>query len=239
MDNETQAQAQAGQTTEGSGKVDNSVSTSAPLNLELGKLEEITGSKYEGNAEKAYEHIRNLNKLVGDQTIAEQRKAHEKYLKIQSALAPEATQQGFSDTNEYLDYLLEQSQGTTVKPDEWRTQKQEAQKESEVTTTLSKVQSELELMKWEKKYGAEAVQYYDAHKAWSEKQGYKDHERSWEKSPFKELVEADRIKSNTSVIENSRVSQGTAADYERDLADAKATKNWLPFLEKHKGFEVK
>jgi hypothetical protein len=59
---------------------------------------------------------------------------------------------------------------------------------------------------------------------------------AYEKSPFKELVEADRTKGATSVIENSRVSQG-GNDYERDFQEAQATKNWLPFLEKHKGLE--
>jgi len=235
MDDVTQAPAQAEQTTEGNGKVD-SVSPSAPLQVELGQLGEVFGTKFD-SPDKALESIRNLNKLVGDQTIAEQRKAYDKFKKIESALAPEATAQGFTDTNQYLDYLLEQNGGNQAKPEEWRTQKQENQKESELYGRLTKTEEELSHMKFEKQFGSEAVKYYDAHKAWVQSQGLKDEYRAWERSPFKELVEADRNKGATSVIENSRVSEGSAKDYERDLAEAQRTKNWMPFLEKHKGFE--
>lgn len=232
--NRNMVNADGTQRVEGSGKVD-SVSSSASLGIELGRLGEVLGTTFD-TPEKALKSIEHLNSLVGDQTIASQRKNAEYFSKIESVLAPEATTNGFSSTTEYIDYLLSQANtganGTAanVDPEQWRLQREEEAKTQNRDTALTSVQEELAQMRFEKKFGENALQYYEAHKAWVAAQGYKDIERAWEKSPFKELVETDRKKNATSVIEtNSRVAN-TGGEYEKAFAEAQRSGDWSAVL---------
>lgn len=223
---------------EGEGKVDSSVGSPTPSVIEVEKLGEVFGTKF-SDTDTALKSVKELISKVGDQTIAEQRKAAERYTKISTTLLPEALNNGFSTADEYVEYLL--AQGTETKkldPETYRERVVEQQQTAQEKRELEDLKLTVEKFKIEKELGDGALKYYDAIKSYARSNNISDFKEAYKKSGFQDLVEADRVKSGTSIIENSRVGQAKSLDYERDLQEAQRTKDWTPFLAKHKGFEI-
>lgn len=229
---------------EGQEKVDSSVGSPNPLSEFLGKLGEASGATYE-TPEQALEKVRNLNSFVGDQEIAKARKDADAWRKVAMHLTPEARQNGFDDPSQYVEYLIA-NQTNQVDPKEWAQQQKSVMEKSQLDERYTKLESQiteandkLAYQDFEKKFGEEAGKYYKGVKAWATAEGIKDVHEAYQKSPFKELVEADRTKKATSVVETNRGANSNVNDYEKDLELAQKSGNWSGFLDKHKGFGAK
>lgn len=229
---------------EGEGKVDSSVGSPNPLSEFLEKLGEVSGGKYE-TPEQALEKVRNLNSFVGDQEIAKARKDADAWRKVAMHLTPEARQNGFDDPAQFVEYLIA-NQTNQVDPKEWAQQQkvsmeksQEDERYTKLEAQINEANEKLAYRDFKEKFGEEAGQYYKGVKAWATAEGMKDVYEAYQKSPFKELVEADRTKKATSVVETNRNANSNINDYEKDLEQAQKSGNWSQFLDKHKGLGAK
>lgn len=234
---------------EGTKKADNGTVTSPDALSEfLGRASEVVGTKFD-SPDKFLDSVKNLNKLVGDQTVAEARKKAEQWEFVDKKLSTEAKSNGFDSTYEYLQYLdetggqtqaIEKTDVSTAQ--QWKAKKQEAEVEGEKDKRLSDMSKKLEklerkdtLNEFKSRFGEKSTEFYDGVVAWGQMNGIKDPFVAYEKSPFKALVEADSDRQATSVIEtNSRV-KSVAGDYQKDREQAIQSGDWATFLRKHGG----
>jgi hypothetical protein len=87
-----------------------------------------------------------------------------------------------------------------------------------------------------KSYTAEQFQILEALKATNP-------DKSWgevaELPAFKSVIEAQAGEGTSAGLGSSqRINAGTSEDYQKEFEAAKATGNWLPFLEKYKGIKL-
>ena len=224
---------------EGVGKVDSSVSPSTD-SLDLATLSKTLGSEFKSKDE-ALKSLENLKSFVGDQKIAEYRQASEEWSSVKPLLEAEALSNGFSSVQEYLDWYRETSnqpkgkEGKAIQ--EWREQREKSQSKEKESKEMAELREKVDKMEYREKLGDKALKYYEDVKVIAQARGVSTIE-AFNKSPFKELVEADGTKNATSIVENTRVSPSQSQDYVKDLESSAKSGDWTNFMAKHKGLEI-
>jgi len=151
-------------------------------------------------------HYENLNKLVGDQTVASQRKAADKYEQVKSKLAKDMPS-SFNDPDEYVDFLLTQDQvpqTNAVDPTEWRNNKKASQEASQRDSQLDELFEFKQKTELTREF-PEADKYFDLISSVAKAKGEKNLAKIVKETPeIMGLVEADRDRAATSVIEDNK-----------------------------------
>lgn len=180
----------------------------------LGTLSKATGREFK-TVEDFESHYKNLSSMVGDNTIAEQRKKAEGYQKVLEEIKDLAEEQGVSP-EAYLEYSIKDAkkQVDSVTPREYVEQKQQTEELISLKEKVGKADETLKKLELEKQIpGSE--KYFEDFKRWAGTDVEVSAE-AFKKSPFNSLVEAERKSANTSVIEsNSRIANTTKSDVEK------------------------
>jgi hypothetical protein len=181
-------------------------------------------------------HYSNLNKMVGDQSIAEQRKLADTYKRIANKIQPLAEKEGY-DVETVLDYLVTDSVNKVkgeVSPDlnTYVTEKVESQKTAEYESKLTTLETKATRAEIKSEIGEQALKYLDDFTIWAKGKGLELDSNNFKKSPFMALVEADS--KGSSILEpNSRPSQGQSSELNKAFAKAQASGNnddWAYYL---------
>lgn len=197
-------------------------------------LSELSGREFK-NTDEFKTHYTNLNSMVGEQSIAEQRKLADTYKRIADKVKPFAEKEGY-DVETVLDYLVtdatKKAQGETS-PDlnSYATEKVENQKISEYETKLSQLEAKAIKAEIKSELGDSALKFLDDFTYWAKSKGVEMTPENFKKSPFMALVEADS-KSSSVLQTNNKVTSG-GSSREKDLAEAQKTGDWSKFLSKY------
>jgi len=112
---------------------------------------------------------------------------------------------------------------------------QEKKQGEKIQSEVEALKEELQKTKFERKFGEEAVKYWDAVKAMASAQNSTDMFATYETSPFKDVVEADRDKKATSVIEDNSRVKSSASELEKEFKQAEKTGDWSGYIAKKTG----
>lgn len=190
-------------------------------------LSEQSGREFK-SVDEFKTHYANLNKMVGDQSIAEQRKLADTYKRIASKIQPLAEKEGY-DVETVLDYLVTDSVNkvkgeTTTDINTYATNKIENQKVTEYESKLSLLETKATRAEIKSEIGEDALKYLEDFTIWAKGKGLELDVNTFKKSPFMALVEADS-KSSSILEPSSRPSQSESSEYTKALAKAKSTGN--------------
>lgn len=198
-------------------------------------LSERSGREFKSIDEFA-NHYSNLNKMVGDQSVAEQRKLADTYKRIANKIKPLAEKEGY-DVETVLDYLVTDSvnkiKGETS-PDlnTYATEKVENQKTAELESKISQLENKATRAEIKSEIGESALKYLEDFTVWAKGKGLELNTESFKKSPFMALVEADS--KGSSILEPSlRPSQSQSSELNKAFAKAQASGNnddWAYYL---------
>lgn len=189
----------------GQGDADNSVgSTDAVLET----LNKVSGREFK-SINDFEKHYKNLNSLVGDQSIVETKKKAEELDRYTSMLQPLAEAEGVSIAT-YVELLNKNAKGEDLSKynsaKEYEQTKMANEELGQLKNRLSELEGELTKTKLER-INPEAGKYFDDFSAWAKGKGLEATPDNFQKSPFMAAVEADRVKESSSIVEtNPRIT---------------------------------
>ncbi len=190
-------------------------------NVSIEDINKATGREFK-SVEEFNKKLDGLESLVGDQTVATQRKNSDAYLAQLEKLKPLAEAEGVSP-EAYLEYKIKDEQGdlpeNVLTPKEYETKKVESEELTDVKNQLANLTSASEK--------AEVInlipgsdKHYDDFVAWAKGAGKSISVESFKDSPFNAMI--DNTQQQTSVIEsNSYISKATQNEYDAAITQAK------------------
>lgn len=188
----------------GQGDADDSVGSTDALTA----INKVSGREFK-SIDDFEKHYKNLNSLVGDQSIVETKKKAEELDTYTSMLKPLAEAEGVSIAT-YVELLNKNAKGedlskfSTAK--EYEQTKMANEELGQLKSRLSELEGELTRSKLEK-INPKAGEYFDDFTAWAKGKGLEATPENFQKSPFMASVEADRNREDSSVLEtNPRIT---------------------------------